>query len=256
MPKFTKTAEAELEDFEKKVVQDLLTNDRPYSLDEEENEKKAERYSAKEYPRIPPIPGTLAFRFRNIKGGNESIMRFLLVCEDKNRKKFVKDFEILWKNMDAFSKKRVDIFDVLCEKYNVSKKKFWGAIQEGMFDDSEAMVQISLHGQGHELVELIKGMAKLPKNFKDRELYAKMLGLAKDAPFMQYNDNSKHETTNNVQVNNNVPAFASSIRRSEKVIRQEAEPLALGEGKQDYVDAEFSASNDEEEPIKVERKIA
>lgn len=261
MPKFTQTPEGELEDFQKKIIHDLMDNDRPFSIEEEESEQKAEKYSLHKYPRIVPLPGTLGFRLRNIKGGNESVIRFMLNSTDKNRKRFINDFKILWDNMDASSRKRVDIFDILCEKYNISKKKFWGAIQEGMFDDSEAMTQVCLVGYGTEFLEVLKKMVRITKNNKDRELMAKILGLAKDTPFMQFTDNSKHETTNtNIQVNNNLPSFATSIKRSEKIIRQEPsiieekeEPKMLEEGSTEYIDAEWTKRKGNENDLVLAR---
>lgn len=236
----------------------LIDNDRPYSQEEEEIEKKATKYSLHKFPRIKPLPGTLGFLLRNLRGGNAAAMHFLLQTDEHNRKRFVKDFEIYWKNMDEFSRNRVDIFDILCLKQGISVKKFWGALQEGMFDHHDALSQISLSGHKAEFVELLKKMAKLPRNHADRKLLAEALGITKETPLVSFVDNSKHETTN-VQVNNNnIPSFASSIRRSEKVVDveqitlQEAkEPLALGEGKQDYIDAELLTI--QENSVQIER---
>lgn len=242
MPKIVKNVEGEISDILKQGTLSLIDNDRPYSSEEEEAEKQAIRFSVTNFPRVPPIPGTLGFLFRNISGGNASVIKFMQEASGTNESKFIKNFLILWNIMDEYSRNRVDIFDILCEKFNVKKKKFWGVVQEGMYDHNDALSQISLSGHKGEFIELLKKMARLPKNHKDRELLALALGLKKEKAFLELNDNSNHQT--NVQVNNtqvnNLPSFAQSMRRydeDDNIIDGQVveEPKQLSEGNQEYI---------------------
>lgn len=239
MPKIQKNLDGEINELLKEGAISLVDNDRPYSSEEEEAEVKAIRFSVTNFPRVPPIPGTLGFLSRNIRGGNEAIINFLKNVGVGDNTKFIKNFIILWNVMDEYSRKRVDIFDILCEKYNVRKGKFWGRVQEGMFDNHEALAKQTLLGYKAEFVELLKKMARMPKNHKDRELLAHALGLKKDSPLLQFTDNSVTQNTK-VEVNQtniNLPSFAKSMRQQPSL--EEEEPKQLSEGKQDYIDAEW-----------------
>lgn len=262
MPKFKPIAEIEKEAALKSATFPLIDNDRPLDETEVEAEQKAVRFSLAKYNRIKPIPGTLGFLLRNIRGGNEAVMNFLEETEDNGKtRKFIREFNIIWKLMDEFSKKRVDIFDILCIKYNVNKKKFWGALQEGMFDNNDALAASALSGYKPDFVELLIKLAKNSRNHQDRKLLAQALGITKDTPLISITDNSRREVKN-VQVNiGNVPSFASSIRRTEKNITKDnsleleegKEQLALGEGNKDYIDTEFSVVEEQE---MIESKVA
>lgn len=246
MIKLKTAEEANKNKLEKTATFSLKDADRPLDEKEVEAENNAVKFSLKGYPRVAPIPGTLGFLLRNLRGGNASVMEFLeysITGDNTNRTKWIKNFIILWNGMDEFSKRRVDIFDILCRKYEIPRKRFWGVLQEGMFDFNDQLTQTALSGYKPEFIELLKKFAGDRRNHQDRALLAKATKLIdKDGPLIQVNDNSKTMTVNNTQVNNGIPSFSESIRRSESGIRQTTriptrEVKQLEEGEQDYVDA-------------------
>lgn len=252
MPKIKSPKQIEEEKIEKNTTYSLKEADRPLSIEEEEAEEKATKFSRMVYRRIPPIPGTLAYMLRNIKGGNESIVEFLRwakVGEKGNRTKFIDTFLTLWENMDEFSRRRADIFDHLCRKYDIPLKRFWGVLQEGMFDHNDQITQTALNGAKPQFVERLLELSKKEKNHQDRKLAATAMKLVDDKPLISIEDNSKHLTVN--QNNNGIPSFSQSIRRSEKIIRNdqpiEVKPKQLSEGVQDYIDTQTFELEDEKE---------
>jgi hypothetical protein len=240
-------AEAEKRKAAKTATYNLKDADRPLSEEEEEAEQKAESFPIHKYPKIKPIPGTLAYMFRNIKGGNESIIEFMRNAASSNNAKFLKNFLILWNNMDEYSRKRIDIFDTLCRKYGVPNKKFWGVVQEGMFDYNDQLTQAALMGHKPEFVDLLRRMAAKERNAADRRLLAEALQLtAKQEPLIKVEDKSVH-TTNNLNLNQ-VPSFVSSVRKTS--MPDLPDRKALTEGKQDYIDADFYVENTKTEEDK------
>lgn len=244
MPKFITIEEAEKRKLAENGTLSLIDNDRPLSEAELEAETKAIRFSKKEYPSIVPISGTLGFLLRNLQGGNASVVEFLKESSEVNSTKFIKNFLTLWNVMDEYSKKRIDLWDILCAKFSIKRKKFWGVIQEGMFDHNDALSQIALSGKKAAFIDLLWRMSKLPKNNKDRQLLAEALGITKDTPLISMTDNSIHETTNNtkIEISASLPSFASSMRRIDKFgksLEVTKEVLALPESKQEYIEGEI-----------------
>lgn len=257
MPKIKSPKQVEEIENEKRIVFSLKNADRPLDEKELEAEEKATKYPRLVYKRIPPIPGTLAFALRNLKGGNESVIEFLRWAQEgehSNRTRFIKEFIILWEVMDEFSRRRIDIFDHLCRKYSIPLKRFWGVLQEGLFDHYKELAQTAL-GEGKlELIENVKKFAGREKGHQDRKLLADMCKLTSEAPLIKVEDNSKHLTLNN----NGIPSFVDSIRRTEKVVRHNEElpkPLELTEGETEYIDAETFENEKELSFVKAAREL-
>lgn len=251
MPKIKSPKQVEEADQEKRTIFSLKNADRPLDENELEAEEKAVKYSRMVYRRIPPIPGTLAFALRNLKGGNESVIEFLRWAqhgENSNRTKFIKNFIILWDTMDEFSRRRIDIFDHLCRKYEIPLKRFWGVLQEGLFDHYAELAQTAL-GEGKlDLIENVKKFSSKEKGHQDRKLLADMMKLTTEAPLIKVEDKSQHLTVNNSAV----PSFIESIKRTEKTVRQNEQapvvtPKELTEGEQNYIDAETFETEDDKE---------
>lgn len=237
---------------------DLTKSDRPYDDEEEAAEKQAVSFPINIYKRIKPVHGTLGYAFRNIKGRNDVVMEALknLSRANNNRYKAIKEFIILWNNMDDYSRNRVDIFDWLCEKYDMNKARFFGVVQEGMFNFNDLMAQTAISGYTPEFVELVQRMTKKERNVRDRELFAKMAGLTKDSPLIgSIQDNSVKQELH-VHTDSPIPSFTQAMRESDegiRTIRQKPQRI-LTEGKQDYIDAEVTKDEREKELISVEEK--
>jgi hypothetical protein len=261
MPQMKSQATAEKDKAERSATYNLKDAGRPLNEAEEEAEEKAVKFNRMVYRRIPPVPGTLAFMLRNLKGGNESVIEFLKWARDGQngtKAKFIDTFVIMWNNMDEFSRKRIDIFDVLCAKFAVPRRKFWGILQEGMYDHNEQLTQIALSGYKPEFIQKLMKMAEDRRNHNDRKILAESLKLTGQTPAVNVQDNSTNVTLN--QQTNNFPSFASSIRRSEKTIKHEDTaiiPKELTEGETDFIEAELVASldNDDEMLLKVAKEL-
>src|SRR5215831_7687687 len=226
---------------------------RPLTLEEEYAETGAVKFPVSKFPRVKPVPGTLGFLFRNLNGGNGTVAEALRNASESNASRFVKNFIILWEAMDEHSQNRVDIWDILCRKFSVQYKKFWGVIQEGLFDFNEAMTQIALSDYKPQHVELLKRMAAKERNHTDRRILTEVLGLTKQVPLFSFEDNSK-----NITVNAQVPSFNGSLERSgiSKLVPPIKKPKALSAGEQGYIDAEFLSEGAKEplefKPLKIE----
>lgn len=227
---------------------------RPLSEEEQEAFDKAIKVRAKQ---IKPVQGTLGYTFRNLAGGNESVVEIIKLASNQNATKFIRLFLILWDSLDEFSKRRVDIFDWFCEKYNVHKSKFFGVFSEGSFNNEQAMRQVSLMGYSDEFVDLVKRMASKERNQQDRLLLAKMLKLDEEKPLISIQDNSVN-TKNELHIYEkaSVPSFISSIRKGDEGVRKEitnerALPekkiLALSEATTNFIDIELVKDNREKE---------
>lgn len=249
MPVIKTQAQSEKDQLEKKATYSLKNADRPLDEKEEEAEEKAQTFSRQIYRRIPPIPGTLAYMLRNLRGGNESVIEFLRWAasgEKGNRTQFIKTFLILWENMDEFSRRRPDIFDHLCRKHDIPYKRFWGVLQEGMFDCNDQITQTALSGHKPQFVERLMQLAEKEKNHQDRKLLSDAMKLTETQPLIKIEDKSKHLTVNQ----NMIPSFSQSIKRSEESINHEniamPAPRELTEGEQDYIDVETFTYAEEE----------
>lgn len=259
MPKIKSPQQIEQEKIERSMTYSLKNADRPLDEKEEEAEEKAEKFSRMVYRRIPPIPGTLAYLLRNIKGGNDSVIEFLRWAqngEKGNRTRFIKEFLILWENMDEFSRRRVDIFDHLCRKFEIPLKRFWGVLQEGMFDHNDQITQTALSGHKPQFVERLMQIADKEKNHQAQKLVAQAMRLVQDEPLIKIEDKSQHV---NVTQNNMMPSFSQSIKRSEESIKHEdvamPNPRELTEGEQNYIEADIVEEEKELEFIKAAREL-
>lgn len=231
---------------------------RPLEEHEEEALLKASKYNRFEHPRINPVQGTLAYTFRDLEGGNEAVVEFLKRAnvDNGNRSKFLQNFLIVWKNLDEFSQKRIDIFDCFCEKYDINKGKFFGVVQEGMFNHEEAMRQTSLSGYTPEFIDLVKRMAGEKRNAQDRALLAKMLKLDVEKPLVSIQDNSVKNELHVHTEKASVPSFLSSIKKGDEGIRKEVleqrlmpqshvQHKQLDEGSTEFIDAEIISETPE-----------
>jgi len=243
--------EAEKKQLAKTATLKLVENDRPLDAEEIEAEELAAYFPISKFKRIKPLPGTLAFYLRNFKGRNEAVANFLINLRKTNNSAWLRDFCKLWPALDDYSKKRIDVFDLFCNKFGVRIEKFWGVLQESIFWHNDALTQTALSEYKPQFVEILKKHVDKPKNAADRKLMAEALNLTKGAQFT-VNETHVRNQINNTQINNvsNVPSFAKSIRRTEV---NGSKPKELEEGKQDYIDTEFSVKEEKE---KVERKIA
>lgn len=219
----------------------LINADRELSKEEIEAEEKAEKFSLKGFGRIYPNPGTLGYFFRNLRGGNEAVIEHLRNAASSNKTKFLHNFILIWNNLDSFSRRRVDIFDIICRKYSIDRAKFWGIFQEGCFKYNDAISQVAISNHKNEFVELLKRKMAGEKNSADRKLYAEIAGMIDSKPLISIEDNSQNLTVNN-NGNSQLPSFAQSISRAEQGIKKglpQVEPRRLTEGQQDYIDAEI-----------------
>ncbi len=236
-----------------KETYSLKNADRELSLEEIEAEDKAEKFSLKGFGRIKPVPGTLAFMLRNLGDGdvtkrNHSVVEFLrwaLEGEKGNRTKFIKDFLIIWENMDEFSRRRVDIFDILCRKYNIPVKRFWGVLQEGLFDFNDIITQTAISGMKPQFTELLNRMMHREKGAADRRLFAEAAKLLpQNAPLISVEDKSQH-----VHVNNQMPSFIQSVKRADNIQHEDIDipkSKQLTEGNTEFIDTEWETVRKEE----------
>jgi len=227
---------------------------------EQEAEANAIELSIKYFKRIPPIPGTLGYNFRDIEGGNQSVYNFvsnvLPVSKFTStggkvgniRENKAKRILAIWKAMDTHSQNRVDVFDWLCERIQLEKDEFYGFASKGMFNHFEAISQRILMETKPELVNNNRQFARSEKNFRDRELAAKMTGLTKDAPIIGNIDAS-------TKVNNNLsfsPNFNSVLREADNAVGEiiegeiVEEPKQLSEGSNDFLNTEIKEESEEE----------
>lgn len=229
---------------------DLTASDRPFAEEEEIAEQEAIKFPINIYKRIKPVHGTLGYAFRNIKGRNYVVIEALRNAGEGSRAKFIKNFIIIWNNLDVYSRNRVDIFDWLCEKYDVPKPMFFGYVQQGMYKFNDLMAQTAISGYTTEFIELVKKLTKTEKNIRDRELFAKMSGLTKDAPLIGSIQNNSTKNELHVHGNSPLPSFAQAMRKSDEGIRtlpQSQPQKALSEGIPDYIDAELITHSEEAE---------
>lgn len=231
---------------------------RKYSVEEEEAEKQAISFPVSRFKRIKPIPGTLGFMIRNLEGGNATVVEHLsnLLGTDGGHKRYekIKHVIIAWNHLDTYSRKRVDLFDLLCIELNIRRRLFWGWLQEAIWDYEDVMAQIALNGHKNTFVEQLKHHANQPKNQQDRRLMAETLKLTEStAPKVNIVDNSVN-TRNEINLDaDRVPSFIRTIRTNET--KQEKEPdesRMLAEGEQDYIDVEV-LNRTERDEILIER---
>jgi hypothetical protein len=245
-----------------------LANDRPLEADEEEAEEKAIKLPRKRFKRIPPVPGTLGYLFRDLSGGNAAVFEFINNSLDKSHrvKSNTTAYKIyrvilMWNALDEFSQKRVDVFDWLCNEVGIAKDKFYAQAAQGMYDHYEAVSQRILMESKVDLINNVRQFARKERNYRDRELLAKATGTTKDSPLIGSIDNSNKVTNNNLTFES---GFRDTLRATEKLTRAddpsfieaeiiEERPRQLTEGNlEDMISAEDILSVlDKEEEEKV-----
>lgn len=207
-----------------------LSNGRALNLEEEEAENKAESLPRAKYKRIQPLPGTLAYLLRDLEGGNYAIASMVKEALADQTKKYnvsttagkLTKVILLWEKFDDFSKRRIDVFDWLCDEIGLSKKKFYAAVMEGLFDHFEAITQRLLMEAKSELINNSRQFAKEERNFRDREFLGKATGAIKDtAPIVNVDART--------QTNNYQSSFRDILKNTSNAIKEE----------KDYVDAEI-----------------
>lgn len=239
--------------------------DRELDEIELEAEQKAEKFSLKNFKRINPIPGRIGFLLRNLHKDvgvrNEMVMSFIELVDGANKRKFIRVLRNWWNLLDDYSRKRVDIFDLFCEKYDIHRSRLWAVIQEGMYVNNDALTKTALDGIKPKLIPLLWKMAEKERNVQDRKILSEAVGIiGGEAPVIQ--DNS--QTTNNTLVVNDnngvIPSFADSIRRSDKNVRKtptiekKPQPRELTEGEQNYiVDGYIVETEEEREAVLAKR---
>lgn len=230
-------------------------------------EENAVELSIKYYKRIPPVGGTLGFLFRDIEGGNRAVYEYVKSVlpiskytgnggkTGNVRENKAKKILILWKAMDEHSQNRVDVFDWLCDRFDLERQEFWAFAAKGMFNHYDAISQRVLMETKPEVIHNVRQFARREENFKDRELAAKATGLTKDAPLIGNIDAS-------TKVNNNL-SFTSGFNLMLKeadaavgeIIEGEIveERKQLSEGNTEFLNTEIKEES-EEELLKVLRK--
>lgn len=237
----------------------LMKADRELSIEELETEEKSERYSVTTYKRIKPVVGTLGYLFRNFSGGNEGVMELIKSSRlpITGVSKAFKQLIILWNEADEYSRKRVDIFDVLCLETGVRRDEFWGLFQQSSFLYNKIVQEMAIQAATADLIDNVFEFAKKETHTRDRELGAKIAGLATEKPLVQINDNSQTVNNNLSIKDSNVGfSFDEMIRKGDKVIsgerpqyeidKIEAERKQLTEGDTDYVDGEVIEEREKE----------
>lgn len=227
----------------------LLAADRDLDEKEKEAEEKAEKFSLKAFPRLNPIPGRIGFFLRNLHSDvgtrNQMVITYIELVEGGAKRKFVRTLMIWWNNLDDYSKRRVDIFDLFCEKYKINRSRLWAVIQEGMYVSNEAITRTALDGFKPKFIEVLTRMAQKERNLGDRKIIAEAIGLiGGDAPVINDNRKITNQTLNvsGGDASSPIPSFADSIRRSDKSVRkaqpvleEKIKPRELGEGEQNYL---------------------
>ena len=255
----TKPIEPKKEKEETKIIP--LRNDRPLEQYEIEAESNAIELSIKNFKRIPPLPGTLGYLFRDLIGGNQAVYNFVkdvlptssyMGAGSKTgtiREVKAKKILSIWNLMDEFSQNRVDVFDWLCDRIQLEKHEFYGFAAKGMFNHFEAISQRIIMETKPEVIHNVRQFARSERNFRDRELAAKATGLTKDAPIIGNIDASTK--VNNLSFS---PNFNSMLKDADNVINEtegfieaeEVKPLQLSEGNNDYLNTEVKEENEEE----------
>lgn len=223
-----------------------------------EAEQKAEKFSVAKFKRINPIPGRIGFLLRNLHKDvgtrNEMVMSFIDLVDEVNKRKFVRTLRQWWEVLDDYSKRRVDIFDLFCEKYDINRARLWAVIQEGMFVSNDALTKTALDGFKPKFIALMQKMVMNTKNSADRKVMAEALGLiGGEVPQVVNEINNNSQT---LIVNNNdspIPSFADSIRRSDKNVRtsiKSVAPKELTEGEQNYITVDgYIVAEEEKETV-------
>lgn len=220
--------------------------DRPLSEEESIAERRATILNKKEYPTILPFPGTLGFLLRNLRGGNEAVIQYLQssVTFRNGSARPIKEILILWKNLDEFSKQRVDVFDQLCRLREIPPRKFSGWIAEGMFEYSNQENMIDLIEAKSELIGNIAKFANKEKNFKDRELLAKATKLTEESPLIAVNSVTNIQK-NSLTIEAGNVGFADIIRKSEKLVASPFERKQLeAANEEDSIPVEFTVKKE------------
>jgi hypothetical protein len=239
---------------------DLTDADRPLSVDEEEAENNAQKFSIKHYRRIVPTAGTLGFLFRNFSGGNFAVIEVIRdkIEHSQGINKKLRDLLTLWNFADEFSRNRIDIFDHFCQKLNLERSKLWGFFQECLYEYQNLLVKMAISDMTLDLVENVDKFSRAEKNVRDRELAARITKVDKVEPLVAINDNSTTVNNNLSIKDSNIGfSFSEMIKSGDKVIRGEEdkrdemdliteEQRLLEEGNQEFIDGEIINENEKE----------
>lgn len=201
-----------------------INNGRALNEEELVFESTAKVLSKSKFKRIPPVLGTLAYLFRDVEGGNFTIVQIAteVIRSDPNRTRQntiaskVNNLIFLWESLDDASKNRIDVFDYLCIECDLSKKKFYAVVMEGWFDNLEAVNQRILMETKREIIHNSRHFAKEERNFRDRELMASATGLKKESPLIGSIDAS-------TKIQNNITyesSFRSMLKDTEKIVNE------------------------------------
>lgn len=229
----------------------LKDADRDLSELEIEYETKAEKYNVEKYRRIYPSFGTLAYLFRNLKGGNNVVIGALRsALGERGAAPAIKDFITKYDSLDDYSQKRIDVWDLICRDLNRPTTLIWNHFIKGIKLYVEALKTASIELNKPDLVETINKFARKESNQKDRELAAKVSGLVSDSPLVNVNQTSETKTINNT-MNLFGKEFTNTIREVNSQLIGDKEtkfvaPLELTEGNNDYIEAEFEDIKEKE----------
>jgi hypothetical protein len=219
----------------------LKDADRPLSDIEIEYENKAEIYNIQKHRRVEPVFGTLAFMFRNVKGGNNTIIAALRASLGiQGAASHVKDVVIKYDSLDTYSQKRIDVFDLICIDLRTPAPKIWNFFVKGLKLYIEGLRDALIQLNTSQVIENVAKFGAKESNFKDRELFSKMADLIGNEPLVEVN-----QSVNNNTVNNTLNLFGQNFNETIRDINSQLkdnetkfiEPYQLTEGKQEYIEA-------------------
>jgi hypothetical protein len=231
----------------------LKDADRPFSDEEIEIAHKAEIYNVDKegYDYIEPVLGTLIFLFRNLKGGNQSVIAALRTSLNQKYAAMhkIKDVVTKYDSLDKYSQKRADVWDLICKDLNISPARIWDYFVVGMKEFVKASATMGVELNKNDIIEATAKFAQNEKNSKDRELLFKAGNLISNEPLVEINQ----QTNNTLNQQNNIfgESFAETIKNSNNQLRdkddlkilEETKQRELTKGNQDYIDAEVLESD-------------
>jgi len=228
----------------------LKDADRDLSDIEKEYETKAKIYNKEKHRRITPSFGTLTYLFRNLKGGNNTVVSSLRAAlSERGAAPAIKDIIIKYDSLDEYSQKRIDVWDLICKDLRRPTTLVWNYFIKGIKLYVEALKTASIELNKPDLVETINKFARKESNQKDRELAARVSGLVSDTPLVNVEQNN---TTNNKTINNTMNLFGKEFSNTIREVNSQLigdkqtkfiNPLELTEGNTDYIEAEFEDIN-------------
>jgi hypothetical protein len=222
----------------------LKDADRELSDIEIDYENKSITYDKEKHRRIKPSFGTLGYMFRNLKGGNNTVIGALRASlSERGAAATIKDIIIKYDSLDEYSQLRTDVWDLICKDLRRPSTLVWNFFLKGIKLYVEALKTASIELNKPDLVDTINKFSRKEANQKDRELAAKVSGLIDDKPLVSIEQNDNRKVTNNT-VNLFGKEFSDTIREVNNQLINDnetkfLEPKSLTEGTQDYIDAEF-----------------